>query len=452
MKRKYTQTLNSWFKRSDRKPLILRGARQVGKSTLVRIFAEEFKLDLLEINLEKNKFKSLEKDNFKIDDWIVEIELICQKKITSRSLLFLDEIQAQPIAISRLRYFYEERSSIAVVTAGSLLEIALHQNEISFPVGRVSYLWVSPMSFTEYLDAVNLSRYKEMILDNKIPEFAHQHIQDEVKKYFYIGGMPKAVQTYIDSKSFLAVREIQNEILQSYYNDFPKYEKRAHLDKLNSIFQNIPFHLGQKVIYQKLDPLLKSADIKKCMVLFQRANLITPCYHTSASDVPLRANIDSTVLKYYFLDIGLVNAVHNFSWSEFDSEFETSFVTKGFLAEQFIAQHLSYYEINMSGPETLFWLKDKTIGKAEIDFLISEASKIVPIEVKAGRGGRLKSFEVFANEKKNIKPKINCGIKFSKEYFYNEKLKIEGNEFFEVLNWPYYAIEGYIKKIKDDLQ
>lgn len=445
MKRKYSHNLLNWYKKKDRMPLILRGARQVGKSTLVRLFAQENNLDLLEINLEKLKFRSLEKEVFKIENWLLEIELICQKKISPRSVLFFDEIQAQPIAISRLRYFYEERPDLAVVAAGSLLELALHQNEISFPVGRVTYLWVSPMTFTEYLKAVKLDQLNEFILNNEIPDFAHDKINEEVKKYFFIGGMPKAIQTYIDTSSFIGVREIQSEILESYYNDFPKYERRAQIEKLNSVFQNIPFHLGKKLIYQKLDSELKSTEIKKCIQLFQRANLITPCYHSLASGQPLRATIDQSVFKIYFLDIGLINAAHKLSWHELDNEFENSFVTKGFLAEQFIAQHLSYSDISMSGPETLFWLKDKTLGKAEIDFLVSITGNITPIEVKAGKGGRLKSFEIFAKEKKNINPKITKGIKFSKEYFFTEKIKIDEKFLFEIENWPYYSIEGFIK-------
>ncbi len=210
------------------------------------------------------------------------------------------------------------------------------------------------------------------------------------------------------------------------------------------MFQNLPYHLGKKLIYQKLDPELKSIDIKKCVQLFHKANLITPCYHTSVSGLPLRASVDTTVFKLYFLDIGLINAAHQFQWQDFEKEFESSFVTKGYLAEQFIAQHLCFSEIPMSGPEVLFWLKDKTIGKAEIDFIQVKNGEIIPIEVKAGKGGRLKSFEVFIKEKHTISPPIQRGIKFSKEFFYKEQLQLENT--IEIENWPYYAIEGFLSK------
>jgi predicted AAA+ superfamily ATPase len=258
--------------------------------------------------------------------------------------------------------------------------------------------------------------------------------------------------TYIETNSLLEARKIQEEILQSFSNDFPKYERRADVDKLQFLFQKLPFQLGKKLIYQHLDPDAKSAEIKKAIQLFIRANIITPCYHVTAADLPLKAGIDFNILKIYFLDIGLVNCMHQFSWRDFQEMFEQSFATKGFLAEQFISQHLSYQMNPTGNPETLFWLKDKSTGKAEIDFLVSLNGKVTPIEVKAGKGGRLKSFEVFAREKNILK-----GYKFSNEYIHKEKIKIVKDStttntckdtYFEVENWPYYSIEGFIEKLK----
>ncbi len=442
MKRKYLQDLHQWFAEQQRKPLILRGARQVGKSTLVRLFAVESGITLIEINLEKMKFKSIEQAHFSIDDWIAEIEFLSGQTVSKKTLIFIDEIQMQPNAIAKLRYFYEERADIPVIAAGSLLEIALHQQEISFPVGRVSFLWISPMTFTEYLSAIGKENLSQLILDGKIPEYAHEILKAEVKKYFFIGGMPRAIQTYIDTKSLLAVRKIQEEIIQSYSSDFPKYEKRAAVEKLQNIFQTIPFHLGKKVIYQHIDRESKSAQIKKNIELLIQAHLVIPSYHTNASGLPLKAGVDHSVLKVYFLDIGLVNCLHQFSWNDFQELFEKSFVTKGFLAEQFISQHLAYHTNPVGGPETLFWLKDKSSEKAEIDFLISSEQKIIPIEVKAEKGGRLKSLEVFAREKKILK-----AYKFSNEYFFTEKIKVMDQTFMVVENWPYYAVEGFIRKL-----
>ncbi len=446
MKRKSTETLKTWFKDAKKRPLILRGARQVGKSTLVRIFCQERNIDLFEINLEKTKIKSFEQENFNIDHCISEIEFIIGKSITKNTLIFIDEIQIQPNAVSRLRYFYEEKPDVAVIAAGSLLEIALHQNEIAFPVGRVSYLWLSPMTFTEYLIAINREDLSKQILAGSVPEFVHEIIQDEIKKYFFIGGMPKAIQTYLDTKSLIQVRTIQNEILQSYSNDFPKYEKKSNVEKIQKIFETIPFHLGQKLIYQHIDRDSRVAPIKKTVDLLIKAHLLVPNYHTNASGVPLKASVDHSILKIYFLDIGLVNAAHQLSWDTLENLFNQSFLTKGFLAEQFISQHLAYHTNPLGGPETLFWLKDKSLNKAEIDFVISFENKIIPIEIKAGKGGRLKSFQVFAKEKK-----IKKGYKFSSEFFNTEKIKIDEKNELQVENWPYYAIEGFIKKFLDQV-
>lgn len=438
MKRLKIDALKKWYQEKNRKPLILRGARQVGKSTLVRMFAKENNLELIEINLEKNRFRSLDGD-FNITSWKQEIEMISSKKIGENSLIFLDEIQATPLAISRLRYFFEESPECAVICAGSLLEIVLHQEEISFPVGRVSFLWLSPMTFTEYLNAIGENQLAQNILDNKIPRFAHERLIEEAKKYFFIGGMPRAVKTYVETKSFVEVRKIQEEILTAYSIDFPKYEKRAKVDRLNNLFQKIPFYLGKKIIYQHIDQALRGSDIKKVIELFLRAGIVTPCYHTNASGIPLRAGVDQSVFKIYFLDIGLINCAHQIKWDELNTLFEKSFLSKGFLAEQFIAQHLSYYYNTYGNPEALFWLKDKKIEKAEIDFLITVDSRILPIEVKAGKGGRLKSMEVFCKEKS-----IKKGVKFSAEFFNSDSIRIKNELICDVDNWPYYAIEGFL--------
>jgi predicted AAA+ superfamily ATPase len=443
MKRHKTSELLKWHKDPQKKPLILRGARQVGKSTLVRIFALENQLELIEINLEKHKFKSLTRDNFYLDDWKIEIEIITGKKITKNSIIFLDEIQAQPEAIAKLRYFYEEDPQSSVVVAGSLLEIVLHQEEISFPVGRVSFMWLSPMTFTEYLEAIGRTDLVNFILRNTIPLVAHDILKDEVMKYFFIGGMPKAIQTFLDTKSFLEVRKVQEEIISAYSMDFPKYEKRAKIDSLNSIFKILPFHLGKKVIYQHFDRNLRSGEIKKSIELFIRANILYPCYHTNATGVPLLATVDHSIFKLYFLDIGLVNCAQQLSWHSLQELFFGSFVSKGFLAEQFIAQHLAYDLNPNQNPELLFWLKDKSVEKAEVDFIVGHNNKIIPIEVKAGKGGRLKSMAVLSET-----VGIRTGIKFSAEFFHQDKIRINGLNVMDIENWPYYAVEGFLEKLK----
>ncbi len=444
MKRVYENDLKLWHENSDRKPLILRGARQVGKSTLVRIFAESANLDLVEINLEKKQFQSLKTEQFDIQDWIIEIESIAKKKLHQKTLIFIDEIQAQAKALTMLRYFYEERSSIAVICAGSLLEIALHNEEISFPVGRVSFLWIGPMTFGEYLMATGSNDLYERILENKLIELHHQMLLDELKKYYFIGGMPKAIKTYIETKSFIEVRAIQDEILQTYQEDFPKYGKRINTDRLTSVFKQLTFHLGKKIIYQHLDRESKSAEIKRCIELFIKANIIVPAFHSDANGVPLKAQIDLNVFKIYFLDIGLVNSIHEFTWDVFNKIFDQSFSTKGFLAEQFVAQHLAYHINRKSQPELIYWLRDKNITKAEVDFLTSKGDEIFPIEVKSQSVGKMKSLKVFADEKK-----CSMAFKLSKNWFGKEDFKNLDGKILQVDSWPLYTVEGLIiQKLK----
>lgn len=442
MKRVYESDLLEWYQLKDRKPLILRGARQVGKSTLVRLFAEGSDLDLIEINLEKKQFQSLKTEQFDIHDWIIEIESIAKKKITQKTLIFIDEIQVQVKALAMLRYFYEERPDVAVISAGSLLEIALHNEEVSFPVGRVAFMWIGPMSFGEYLMAIGSYDLYQRILENNLLELHHQMLLDELKKYYFIGGMPKAIKTYLETKSFIDVRTIQDEILQTYQEDFPKYGKRINTDRLTNVFKQLSFHLGKKLIYQHLDRESKSIEVKKCIELFIKANILIPVYHTDATGIPLKAQIDTNVFKIFFLDIGLVNCLHEFSWNGFNKIFDETFTTKGFLAEQFVAQHLAYLLNKKSHPELMYWLRDKNINKAEIDFLTNRENEILPIEVKSQHGGKLKSLKVFAHEK-------NCSnsFKLSKHWFEKEILKITETKNLEVDSWPLYAVEGLIKKI-----
>lgn len=441
MKRVYENDLEKWYHGHDRKPLILRGARQVGKSTLVRLFAERIGADLIEINLEKRSFKSLLTEHFDIHDWIIEIESIARKKIQNKTIIFIDEIQVQIKALAMLRYFYEERPDIAVISAGSLLEIALHNEEVNFPVGRVSFMWIGPMTFGEFLMAQGHDDLYQRILSNELLELHHQMLLDELKKYYFIGGMPKAIKTFLETKSLIEVRNIQNEIIQTYQEDFSKYGKRINTDRLTSVFKKLPFHLGVKLIYQHLDRESKSSEIKKCIELFIRANILIPTYHTDGNTLPLKSQMDMNVFKIYFLDIGLVNCLHEFSWDGFNKVFDDVFSTKGFLAEQFVAQHMAYQINKTTAPELMYWLRDKDSSKAEIDFLVSAHDTILPIEVKSQSGGKLKSLKVFAEVKSH-----SLAYKLSKNWFDQELIKISNEKVLKVESWPLYAIESLINK------
>jgi predicted AAA+ superfamily ATPase len=435
MKRLALSALSKWVNEPDRKPLILRGARQVGKSTLVRLLAQEAGLDLIEINLENTNFAALAKDNFVLTDWLTEIELKANKRFNEKTLLFLDEIQQNPKALQKLRYLYEERPDLLVIAAGSLLDLLLHREEISFPVGRVSFFWLGPMTFSEYLLAAGRETLAQAVQENKIPAIAHDILIEELKKYFFIGGMPKAVLEATRSGSLLAARTVHRDLMQAYFNDFPRYGRRLNVERLQAVFNALPAYLGKKLIYQHLDRDSRSAEVKACVDLLIRAGLIIPCYHTDA-EIPAMASRDTSVLKPYFLDIGLVNYAHQMSWDELEVLFSKGFTTKGYLAEQFVAQHFAFSSEGRNEPSLLYWLRDKSSLRAEIDFILQKNGQILPVEVKAETGGKLRSLKLFCNKKK-----IYNAIKISKEPPNLVQLPVTSDHVVALENVPLYAIE-----------
>ncbi|MBF0312798.1 MAG: ATP-binding protein [Oligoflexia bacterium] len=436
MKRQAESDLKVWFQKKDRTPLIIRGARQVGKTTLVRQFCKNESLDLLEINLEYSPLKS----ELKMEAILDEIELLTKKKIGERSILFLDEIQESPSLIKFLRYFYELRPDIAVIAAGSLLEIVINEGEYSFPVGRVSFYYLGPMTFIEFLLAVKEEQLAEKLMNGDPPsEAVHQLCLGYLKKFFYLGGMPKVIATYLAQGSMEPVREVQEQIIQTYMADFPKYKKRVDVRRMGRIFNSAALSIGKKINYQALDRESSSRDIKRIFELFIDARIVLAAIHTEASGTPLLATQDDSIFKYFFLDIGLLNCIHRLDYNNLQDEFKNNFVTKGFLAEQFVAQHLLFFDGHTFTPKLNYWLRDKGTQKGEIDFVLEHKSTIWPIEVKAESGGKLKSLFYFSAEKK-----IPHGIKFSLAPWAQKKIthKIYGVQVeVALLELPLYLVE-----------
>lgn len=401
MKRTATHYLNKWFHREKRKPLVLRGARQVGKSTLVRQFAKLQGLSLLEINLEKKKLSSLKGEGIHMASLLQEIEIICNQRLAASSLIFFDEIQEQPKLLAVLRYFYEEHPHLAVIAAGSLLEFALSQEIYSVPVGRIEYYFLGPMKFSEFLEALEEKMLLEYLQKTPAPfiEVAHSRLVARYKEYLFVGGMPEAVETYIRTSSPLEVLRVQRSILQTYEDDFVKYAKHSQIERLRRVFNYIPGHLGQKIKFSEIDREEKSRDLKAALNLLIQARIVIPVYHTNANALPLKAQADESVLKLYFLDVGLTNCLQGTEWTALTSLSKEELFNKGATAEQFIAQHLFYKDDGFESPELFYWLRDKKKQNAEVDFVISKGTRIIPIEVKAETTGRLKSLLVFMAEK-----------------------------------------------------
>lgn len=444
MKRLAQTDLFNWFNLRNRKPLILRGARQVGKSTLVRQFCQEYKLDLVEINFEERPLKSLQNEGYPLDDVLKELEFRTQKKLDPKSsVIFFDEIQEQPKAINLLRYFYEKRKELAVIAAGSLLEVTLKHKEIDFPVGRVDFYELGPMTFEEYIMGIADNSEELLAIQNSspIPLFMHEQLINRLKEFYIVGGMPEAVRTYKETKSFYEVRRIQNQLIETYQSDFFKYANKMNIPKLTKIFDYVPCHLGKKVKYVEISRDFKSRELSTAIQLLSDAKVITPVYYSKGQRVPLKSEIDSSVYKLFFIDIGLCSKINNVSLETYDSE-KFSIYLKGELAEQFVFQHLHYGSGKFESRPLYYWLNEKKNSEAELDFIIEENGQILPIEVKAQNSSKLKSLIYFMYKGGHQKAfKISVGPfleeKVSTTIFNGEKnVQVE----FDLYNVPLYSI------------
>ena len=451
MRRIALEYLNNWKTRPNRKPLILRGARQVGKSYLVRIFAEKEGLDILELNLETEAgilecFQS--KNPLEI---ISLLELKTNRKIIpGKTILFLDEIQKATEIFASLRYFYEKLPELHVILAGSLFDFVFEEHNFSMPVGRIEYLYLGPMTFKEFLEGLgkeNLSQYLSAYsIRDKLPLAIHEELLKLFKIYLVIGGMPEAVQTYKDTNSFLEVDRVKKSILLTYRDDFSKYSSPGKKSILQKIFQTLPASVGKKIKYMNLAPDEKIHDIKKALHLLSMARIYTPVYHTAGNGIPLRAQINEKIQKCLMLDVGLLNSAYGYSYADFISLENDALFNIGNICEQFVGQHLLYAGETFEEPELFYWVREKSQSSAELDYLISVGPKIIPIEVKAGKTGTLKSLQSFMKEKE-----ISFGVRFNANLPILQKADFslpntKGE--FQLLSLPVYMVEDVIRHIK----
>lgn len=418
----------------------------MGKSTLVRLFAEQQGLELLEVNLERGKLREAQVEAPALDRILDEIQIRTKKRITKQSLIFLDEIQEQPNLIQLLRYFYEEHPEIPVLCAGSLLEIALRTENFSFPVGRVEFQHLGPMTFTEFLIASGNDLLADRILAGELSPSMTAAARREFRNYLCVGGMPEAVKTFLAEGSLVGVREVQEQILQTYVADFPKYNSRVNYDRVQRVFSSAAAQVGKKVVFQRLDTESKARDVRRVLDLLIDARVILPCFHTSANGVPLMGEVDSSIQKIYFLDVGLLTCLLRMDFDLIDGEMRTQFNVKGILAEQFVAQHLAYLDRSISGPQLFYWLRDKGSQKAEIDFVVEAGAVVLPIEVKSRAAGHLKSLFFFIKEKGK-----RAAVKMALEEFSVQTVNHRiGNQDVpcDLMTLPIWAVESVLKLTK----
>ena len=441
MERNLGFLLRDWLTAKDRKPLIIRGARQVGKTWLVRRFAQQQNKQLIELNFEKKPsaaqlFSSNDPKEILRNIGAANNQVIDPKQ----SLLFLDEIQAVPILLSKLRWFAEDLSELPVMAAGSLLEFILEQHEFSMPVGRISYAHLEPLSFEEFLAAKNQSILCEYLLDfnfdREIPEMIHQQLSSLFKEYLLIGGLPAAVSSWVEEDSLIKINQIHHDLLTTYRDDFAKYRGRVPLERLDEVLLAVPKMLGQKFVFRHVNSTLPTLAIKKAVDLLQTARICHPVISTAANGVPLAAEANKKFFKEIFVDSGLCCAALGMNFNQLMSTPEITLINHGGLAEQVAGQLLRTVEPFYIEPSLYYWQRDVKGSNAEIDYLLQHGNQVVPIEVKAGKTGTLKSLHLFMELKKfPIAVRVNSALP--------SKVKIKN---FHLLSIPFYLL-GQIHRL-----
>ncbi len=433
MERIYQKKLIDWKESSRRKPLIIRGARQVGKTWLVdNILAPQFE-NYVKIDLEKQRDLHIHFENSLEPLSILSyLELSAgQRIIPNKTLLFFDEIQACPRAIMALRYFYEEVPLLHVVAAGSLLEFAF--GEISVPVGRIQYLHMYPMTFYEYLLAIGKKPMAESLLTHpsKVDSGIQKMILSILRDYFFVGGMPECVKTKRDTGSMLETFKVQSEILESFQDDFSKYKPRVDSLCMDAVFLNTAKSVGEQIKYTKLNHGHSGQTNRKAFELLEKARIINKITSTDPSGLPLGASANHKKFKASVLDIGLLQRLCQVPVELELQHQDLLAMFRGRLAEQFVAQELSVW----LDSQLFYWSRDARSSSAEVDYLFAAEGKIYPIEVKSGKGGSLRSLHLMLEKYPNIQKGL---------VFYNGEYKSLTEQKLEFL--PLYSINSLCHK------
>lgn len=410
MKRTAEGELLAWKDRADRKPLVVRGARQVGKTYLVQAFGKTHFESVLTVNLEQKEELHALFNRMEPERIVQELGLYLKRPISpGRTLLFFDEIQACPKAIACLRYFFEEMPDLHVIAAGSLLDFALREFQHSMPVGRIEYLHLNPLTFREFLHAVgedavasHLQRYR---LGGSIGEAVSAKLRDLLRVYFYVGGMPAAVAAYAQRHDFLEVQRILASTSATLQDDFAKYGTRAQQRNMRQVLRFVPRNIGRKIRYVNISRDVKSADLRTALEQLERSRIITLVHHTSANGIPLGAEASERHFKPLLLDIGLCNNLCGLSLQDVAKLLT---VQEGRLAEQFVGQELRNLGPPFQEHPLFYWHREEKNANAEVDYVWTHEDNIIPIEVRAGTSGSLKSTHVFLAEKgRNIAVRLN---------------------------------------------
>ncbi len=440
MKRLIDYHLKMWKESPLRKPLLLRGARQVGKTYAVREFAKTFEF-FVEINFETMKdARKLFEHDLDPHRIIQTISALTEKSIVlGKTLVFFDEIQVVPDAIVALRYFYEIMPELHVIAAGSLLDFALER--VGLPVGRVQFLYMYPVSFIEFLVATNKSMLVKTILshvaEKEQVDVLHTRILMSLGHYMAVGGMPEAVACWVRLEDLLGCSQIPQSLVDAYRYDFIKYGKNSQIKYLDLLFSHVPQQFGKKFKYSLVGDLRKR-ELEPAVQLLITAGVLHTVFHTNAYGIPLGAQVDLDTFKLLFIDIALSQYMLNFKPGNWIIDPLNEFVNKGALVEAFVGQELLVYQHPARKTQLYYWRRDARGSEAEVDYVIQLGRSIIPIEVKSGKGTTLKSMHAFLKSH----TESSYGVRFSMHNYSVHQ---------EVHSYPLYAIAKVIGDVDQEV-
>ena len=417
--------LYDWKNRKNRKPLILQGARQVGKTWLMKAFAQEAFAKHIYINFEDNAIlRQLFVKDFDIQRILFDIYMATGTQVDSDTLLIFDEIQEAPRGVTALKYFYESSPQQPVMAAGSLLGIATHEHD-SFPVGKVDFVSLYPLSFYEFLEAMGKGRFVEALRQGRweqLNSFAPQ-LEDLLRQYYYVGGMPEVVKTFAEEQDLQAVRRLQLGILDSYDRDFSKHAPLPEVPRIRMVWQSVSGQLAKenkKFIYGLLKEGARAKSFELAIEWLRDAGLVYKVNRTKKGQMPLSAYENFSAFKIYLLDVGLLSAMNDLTPQALLNGNSIFTDYKGALTEQYVLQQLRLAHRNI-----YYWSADNSRG--EVDFLVQHDNRVVPIEVKAEDNLQSKSLRYFVE----ANPALH-GIRFSMAPYREQSW---------MTNYPLYSVE-----------
>ena len=446
--------LSEWATRPIHKPILLRGARQVGKSTAVRHLGESFKY-YVEINLEKqSNYIDLFKKDLDVTRIVPQMAAMCGTPIVpNETLLFIDEIQESQEAIMALRYFKEDMPNLHVIAAGSLLEFVLDEIP-TFGVGRIHSMYMFPMTFDEFLRAngeqLLLDARGQANIDAPLPTPLHEKLIGLMRTFMLVGGMPESVVKWVQTHDFLQCQEVQDDIITGYEADFPKYKKKVDPQLLIATMKSAATQATRKFVYSRVPGEYKTAEVKKALDLLIKAGVLVPVTHSSGNGLPLGDESDESIRKILLLDTGLMLRLLNMTMgdtSAITAQILTAtaadLVNKGPMAEMLAGLELLHYLTPNLHHDLYYWVRQAKNATAEIDYLLSRDMKVLPFEVKAGVQGGMKSLWDFMREKK-LEQAVRCSLENFGKFDYIDAEAEGAVRHVEV--YPLYALSQFVTR------